>query len=100
MSLAPRLMAFHREWHATEDGRGRQFWRTVRDPSLDQLVRVIAVLEAVPKVSARPEFVADLRARLMADATATVLSIPLNTAHGSRPMPAGRLEPSRRAPQD
>ena len=63
-------MAFHREWHAMQEGRGRQFWETVPDPSLDHLARVIAVLEAVRPISARPEFVADLRARLMADATA------------------------------
>ena len=40
------------------------------DPSLDQLIGVVAALEAVRPVSARPEFVADLRARLMADTTA------------------------------
>ncbi|RHW22772.1 hypothetical protein D0Z08_31160 [Nocardioides immobilis] len=61
-------MAFHREWHATQQGRGRPFWETVPDPSRDQLDRVIAVFEAVRPISARPEFVADLRARLMADA--------------------------------
>jgi hypothetical protein len=63
-------MAFHREWHANQQGRGKQFWETVPDPSREQLDRVIAVLEAVPPISARPEFVADLRARLMADAAA------------------------------
>jgi len=46
-SVAPRLKAFHREWHATEDA-----------------------------VSARPEFVADLRSRLMATATANDFSTP------------------------
>lgn len=61
-------MAFHREWHAMQEGRGRHLWETVPDPSLDHLARAIAVLEAVQPVSARPEFVADLRARLMADA--------------------------------
>lgn len=71
-------MAFHREWHATQEGRGRQFWETVRDPSLDQLARVVAVLEAVRPVSARPEFVADLRARLMEEATANKSLDPLS----------------------
>jgi len=38
---------------------------------------VVAALEAVRPVSARPEFVADLRARLMADTTAdTGLDLP------------------------
>lgn len=69
MLVAPRLLAFHREWHATQEGRGRQFWETVGHPS-PELARVVAVLEAVQPVSARPEFVAHLRARLMAYATA------------------------------
>jgi len=68
--VAPKLVAFHREWHATQEGRGRQYWETVPDPSLGQLARVVAALEAVRPVAARPEFVADLRARLMADAIA------------------------------
>lgn len=63
-------MAFHREWHATQQGRGKQFWETVPDPSPYHLNRVIAALEAVRPISARPEFVADLRARLIAHATA------------------------------
>jgi len=63
-------MAFHREWHATQQGRGRQFWETVPDPPREQLDRVIELLEAVRPISARPEFVAELRARLMAHATA------------------------------
>jgi len=63
-------VAFHREWHATQDGRGRQYWEPVPDPSLGQLARVVVALEAVRPVAARPEFVADLRARLMAEAVA------------------------------
>lgn len=68
-------MAFHREWHAAREGRGRQFWETGPDPSLDQLARVIAALEALPPVSARPEFVSGLRARLLAEATANKATI-------------------------
>lgn len=64
-------MAFHREWHATQQGRGKQFWESVPDPSREQLGRVIAALEAARPISARPEFVADLRARLMAYAAAS-----------------------------
>ena len=83
-SVAPSLMVFHREWHAAENGQGRRFWKTVRNPSLDQHVRVIAALEAVPKVSARPAFVTKLRAQLVADAAASILSIPLNGAQVRR----------------
>ena len=60
------LMTFHSEWHATNDGHGTQFFKAAADepPSLAQLLSVIAALNAVPKVSARPEFVAHLRERL------------------------------------
>lgn len=90
-------MAFHREWHASQEGRGRHFWETVREPSLDQLARVIAALEAVRPVSARPEFVADLRARLMAAITASKSPDP-----PGEPCPSGvasrRLAPVRDSP--
>jgi hypothetical protein len=60
------LMAFHVEWHATTDGHGTRFFEESPEeqPSLAQLLNVIAALRAVPKVSARPEFVATLRERL------------------------------------
>jgi hypothetical protein len=60
------LMAFHVEWHAASDGHGTRFFEESTDeqPSLDQLLNVIAALRAVPQVSARPEFVATLRERL------------------------------------
>jgi hypothetical protein len=90
-------MAFHREWHATQEERGRHFWETVRDPSLDQLACVVAALEAVRPVSARPKFVADLRARLMAEATANK---GLDPPGGPCPsgVPSRRLGPVREAP--
>lgn len=60
------LMGFHVEWHAANDGHGTRFFEEAAEeqPSLEQLLSVIAALRAVPKVSARPEFVATLRERL------------------------------------
>lgn len=66
-AMVPKsLMTFHLEWHAANDGHGTQFFEESADeqPSLDQRLSVIAALNAVPKISARPEFVADLRERL------------------------------------
>lgn len=59
-------MTFHVEWHATNDGHGTRFFAEAPEeqPSLEQLLSVIAALRAAPKVSARPEFVATLRERL------------------------------------
>lgn len=97
--VAPTLRAFHREWHATQAGRGRQYWETVPDPSLDHLARVIAALKAMPPVSARPDFVADLRARLIADATAKPLDPLCGDRHrGPGGVPSRRLELVRDAP--
>ena len=60
------LMTFHVEWHATNEGHGTRFFEEAPEeqPSLEQLLSVIAALRAVPKISARPEFVATLRERL------------------------------------
>jgi hypothetical protein len=92
-AVAPTLRAFHREWHATQAGHGRQYWEPLPDPSLDHLTRVIAALKALRPVSARPEFVADLRARLIADATANRLD-PLygDRRRGPGGVPSRRLE--------
>jgi hypothetical protein len=67
VSLA--LMGFHRDWHEAQDGRGTRFFQEAADePSFERLLRLIADLTATPEVSARPEFVAGLRERLMAEA--------------------------------
>lgn len=64
-------MAFHLDWHAASDGLGTRFFGEADEaPTLGQLLRVIAALNAAPSVSARPEFVADLRERLLAEALA------------------------------
>src|SRR5688500_16286514 len=89
-------MAFHCEWHATQQGRGRQYWEAAPEPSLDQLARVIAALEAVQPVSARPEFVADLRARLLRSHREHSLD-PLS-GPGPSEAPSRRLGPERLAP--
>lgn len=58
------LMVFHRDWHASQDGRGRQFWEAPVDPPVQQMLELVAALQALPRVRARPAFVAGLRARL------------------------------------
>lgn len=69
--LPRALMALHRDWHATQDGRGTRFFEVAADePWWDQLLTVVAGLWAEPAASARPEFVAGLRDRLMAEARA------------------------------
>lgn len=72
--VARALMRFHRDWHTTQGERGRQFWEAPSEPSLNQLMRLVAVLTALPPVAARPDFVAELRVRLMAEASRTETS--------------------------
>ncbi len=63
------LMGFHHDWHDAQIGRGPRFFGEAADePSLGQLLTVLAALKGVPKASARPEFVAGLRERLLAEA--------------------------------
>lgn len=62
-------MGFHHDWHDAQIRRGPRFFEEAEDePSVDQLLTVLAALKGVPKVSARPEFVAGLRERLLAEA--------------------------------
>ncbi|GAB3769872.1 hypothetical protein GCM10027600_25260 [Nocardioides ginsengisegetis] len=64
-------MRFHRVWHETQaDGSTRFFDQDV-NPDIAQVLEAVAALRAVPPVSARAEFVEDLRARLMAEALET-----------------------------
>lgn len=67
--VARALMGFHRDWHATQMGGGREFLETTSAPSVDQMLKLVAALKALPPVVARPEYVADLRARLVAEAS-------------------------------
>ncbi|RHW22812.1 hypothetical protein D0Z08_31075 [Nocardioides immobilis] len=63
------LMVFHRDWHEAQEGRGTRFFEEAAEElSLERLLRVVAALTVVPKISARPAFVAGLRERLIAEA--------------------------------
>lgn len=70
-------MHFHREWHASSEGRGKRFFNDEitgdRDLDFQQIVQMIAALQSVPSVEARPEFVQELRARLVAEVEAAAL---------------------------
>lgn len=61
-------MVLHCDWHETQEGRGRQFWKEEPGPCLGQMASVVAALKALPPVWARSEFVADLRTRLLDEA--------------------------------
>ena len=62
------LTHFHKLWHESQTGRPTQFFgKRDLDPELAQLLHVVAALRAVPSVTARTEFVKDLRERLMAE---------------------------------
>ena len=80
-------MALHRDWHETQEGRGRQFWDEAPRVSLDQIARVVAALSAVPPVWARSEFVAELRAQLLAEAASESsegADVPIHSTAGVR----------------
>lgn len=63
------MMELHLDWHRAQDGGGTRFFELAADePSLEQLLRVVAALKAVSVDPASPEFVAGLRARLVAEA--------------------------------
>lgn len=62
-------MELHVDWHRAQEGGGTRFFELAADePSLDQLVRIVAALKAMSIDPACPEFVAELRARLVAEA--------------------------------
>lgn len=68
-AMVPRnLTHFHRLWHENQTGRSKQFFCDQDvDPEVAQMLQVVAALCAVPLVTARTEFVKDLRERLMTD---------------------------------
>lgn len=60
------LRHFHELWHESQTGRSRQFFGDQDvDPEITQLLQVVAALRAVRPVTARAEFVSDLRGRLL-----------------------------------
>jgi hypothetical protein len=71
------LMHFHREWHASLEGRGKRLFNDEinggRDLDFQQIVQMIAALRSVPSVEARPEFVQELRTRLVTEVEAAGL---------------------------
>lgn len=67
--VSPTLMGLHLDWHRAQDGSGTRFFELAADePSLEQLLTVVAALKAVALDPASPAFVAELRARLVAEA--------------------------------
>lgn len=63
------LMRLHLDWHGAQEGGGTRFFELAADePSLEQLVRVVAALKALSVNPPSAEFVAELRARLVAEA--------------------------------
>jgi hypothetical protein len=63
------MMVFHRDWHAHLEGRGQRFWEMSSLAPASETRHVRTVPAISPPVTARPEFVSDLRSRLMAEAT-------------------------------
>jgi len=70
-------MHFHREWHASLEGRGKRLFNDEinggRDLDFQQIAQMIAALRSVPSVEARPAFVQELRARLVTEVEAAGL---------------------------
>lgn len=68
-AVVPRnLTHFHRLWHKSQMGRSTPFFGDQDvGPEVAQVLRVVAALRAMPPVTAAPEFVRDLRERLMAE---------------------------------
>ena len=65
--VSRELIGLHVGWHRAQEGAGTRFFELAADdPSLDQLWRVMAALKSASMETARPEFVAELRARLIA----------------------------------
>ena len=67
---APGSDALPRLWHESQTGRStRPFAIQDANPEVAQLLQTVAALRAIPPVTARAEFVNDLRERLMAQTT-------------------------------
>lgn len=68
-ATVPRnLTHFHQLWHESQSGQSTPFFGDqVADPEVTRLLQMVAALRAVPPVTARTEFVKDLRARLVAE---------------------------------
>ncbi|NYI99513.1 hypothetical protein HNR19_000212 [Nocardioides thalensis] len=60
-----RADEFDAQLSRARDGKG-----PAADPAFDDLLEIVGALRSVPEVTARPEFVADLRERLVAEAAA------------------------------
>lgn len=75
-ALLPRdVRHFHKLWHDNQTGLSTRFFGDQDvDPPVSRLLQVAAALRAVPSVTARPEFVRDLRGRLMAGTSSRHLS--------------------------
>lgn len=70
-TMVPRTLThFHKLWHESQAGRSTRFFdgRDV-DLHVTQMLQVVAALRALPPVTARAEFVKDLRERLMGPVT-------------------------------
>jgi len=66
-AVVPRnLRLFHKLWHQSQTGQSGEFFGDQDvDPEVTQMLQVVAALRSVPPVTARTEFVRDLRERLM-----------------------------------
>jgi hypothetical protein len=76
-------MHFHALWHESQAGRTTGFFREPDvDPEVARILQVVAALRALPPVTARPEFVRELRARLVNEALSRA-SRPLSVVTGT-----------------
>lgn len=77
------LMHFHALWHESQAGRSTRFFcEPDVDPEVARILQVVAALRALPPVTARPEFVRELRERLV-DEARTRVSRPLSLVTGT-----------------
>lgn len=69
-AAVPRSLAqFHKLWHESQTGHLPQVFGDQHvAPEITQLLQIVAALRAISPVTARTEFVKDLRERLMAEA--------------------------------
>ena len=81
--MVPRnLTHFHKLWHENQTGRSTQFFGDQDvDPEVAQMLQVVAALRAVPLVTARTEFVKDLRERLTDTLNRANHALSASTAH-------------------
>lgn len=82
-AMVPRnLTHFHKLWHESRAGRLTQFFGDQDvDPEVAQMLQVVAALRAVPLVTARTEFVKDLRERLTDTLNRANHALSASTAH-------------------